>query len=280
MGLRVVIFTDLDGTLLDPETYDLGPAAPLLSHLQDHQIPVIPTTSKTRAEVEALRERTGLKGPFIVENGSAAFFPLEEEPLSALTEGVIVGPYRMIQLGCTYEIARQGLKQLAEDLGYPLRGFGDMDLTEIQDLTGLSHAEAVRARAREFSEPFLTPPERFHSLLHSAAKQRGFRVVQGDRFSHLIGLRAGKGAVVQEVLRLYRKTFPKDQILAIGLGNSPNDREMLEQVEIAIVIPGPQGPHPALQKTGWQVAPAPGPKGWAEALRTVLIDLKLSTPSG
>ena len=51
-----LIFTDLDGSLLDHNTYSFDPAAELLLQLEQQQIPVIPVTSKTRAEVMALRQ--------------------------------------------------------------------------------------------------------------------------------------------------------------------------------------------------------------------------------
>ncbi len=277
MPARILVFTDLDGTLLDPETYENRPALEVLTYLKSKKIPLIPTTSKTRAEVEAFRRELGLTDPFIVENGSAVFVPIDYPELPT-APGVEVEGYRMYQLGCTYEIARQGLRHLSEDLGVPLRGFGDMDLEEVQKLTGLSVEAAKRAMEREFSEPFLTPPEHLKELLHQSAKSRGFRVVQGDRFSHLIGLRAGKGPTVRILIQLFKEAHPGQKVVSIGLGNSPNDKEFLEAVDLAIVIPGKEGPHPELQRPDWHVAPSPGPAGWAAALKWALDALNLSNP--
>jgi predicted mannosyl-3-phosphoglycerate phosphatase (HAD superfamily) len=50
-----LIFTDLDGSLLDHHTYSFAPAANYLDRLETQGIPVIPITSKTRAEVLVLR---------------------------------------------------------------------------------------------------------------------------------------------------------------------------------------------------------------------------------
>jgi mannosyl-3-phosphoglycerate phosphatase len=49
---KLVIFTDLDGTLLDRNTYSFEPALPALHLIRQKDIPLILTSSKTRAEIE------------------------------------------------------------------------------------------------------------------------------------------------------------------------------------------------------------------------------------
>ena len=70
-----LIFTDLDGSLLDHDSYSFAPAAPLLNNLETEYIPVIPTTSKTFAEVQKLRVKLNNRHPFIIENGAAIAIP-------------------------------------------------------------------------------------------------------------------------------------------------------------------------------------------------------------
>ncbi|MFB3136761.1 MAG: HAD hydrolase family protein [Nitrospirales bacterium] len=71
---RLVIFTDLDGSLLDTETYRFDAARAALEELTARQVPLVLCTSKTRAEVEPLRQELGITDPFIVENGGASIF--------------------------------------------------------------------------------------------------------------------------------------------------------------------------------------------------------------
>ena len=71
MTVPAMIFTDLDGTLLDHETYDWSPAAPLLGRLTAAGIPVCLASSKTAAEMVPLRAAMGLSAaPLICENGA------------------------------------------------------------------------------------------------------------------------------------------------------------------------------------------------------------------
>ena len=269
----LLIFTDMDGTLLDSENYSYEPALPRLEWLKTQQIPVILVTSKTREEVETFRRQMNLTDPFIVENGSGVFIPLDYSKFD-LPEGEQVGDYRLLQLGCSYVMARAGLKAVAQSLGRPLKGFGDWSAEQIQVLTSLSTSDAYQAKAREFTEPFKTPKNIPTDQLKQAVQDMGFQVVVGDRFSHLIGSEAGKGRAVRQLTQLYQSTLTEgDHLTTVGLGNSPNDLGMLENVEIPIIVPGAEGPHPGLSERNWQVAPAPGPKGWSMAVEKICQEL-------
>ena len=48
------IFTDLDGTLLDHDTYSWAPAAPAIERIKKLGIPLIAISSKTLAELSHL----------------------------------------------------------------------------------------------------------------------------------------------------------------------------------------------------------------------------------
>ena len=53
---QLLVFTDLDGSLLDHHSYSYQAALPRLQQLEQLGVPVIPATSKTRAEIVHLRE--------------------------------------------------------------------------------------------------------------------------------------------------------------------------------------------------------------------------------
>lgn len=74
-ALRLV-FTDLDGSLLDHHNYSYRDALPQLRALERLQIPVIPATSKTRSEISQLRDELANEHPFITENGAAVLIPV------------------------------------------------------------------------------------------------------------------------------------------------------------------------------------------------------------
>ncbi len=276
----LIIFTDLDGTLLNHDDYNYQTALPLLEELKHKQIPVIPVTSKTRQEVEALVHHLGLKDPFIVENGSGIFIP-HDYKLFPWSEGEKFGDYILVNLGCTYDEARQGLRAVEQALreklpvkDLELQGFGDLSVGEVQKLTNLPLDDVNKAKAREFTEPFIQPKDIPFEKIEKAAEALGFRVLIGGRFYHIIDEGAGKRKAVSWLVKQYQVTHPETQITTIGLGDSPNDLDMLEVVDLPIIIPGKKRTHQQLMKRGWRVAPFPAPEGWIAALEDVLQDLE------
>ena len=71
----LLVFTDLDGTLLDHHSYSWAPASQALSRIAKRDIPLILSSSKTRGEILKLRRQLHNRHPFIVENGSAVYVP-------------------------------------------------------------------------------------------------------------------------------------------------------------------------------------------------------------
>ena len=73
--MQKIIFTDLDGTLLDHNTYSFKKAFPALRIIKKKKIPLIICTSKTKGEIEHYRKKLKNNHPFVSENGGAIFIP-------------------------------------------------------------------------------------------------------------------------------------------------------------------------------------------------------------
>ena len=148
----LIVFTDLDGSLLDGTTYSYEAATPALTALRELGIPLVLVSSKTRAEMEPLRERLGHHDPFIVENGGAVFVPhgLFDFPLERMRTR---SPYQVIELGLPYHMLREVLKQIEHAVETPLQGFGDLSVEAIMQATELPYADAILAKQREYDEP-------------------------------------------------------------------------------------------------------------------------------
>lgn len=267
--MSLVIFTDLDGTLLDHDTYDWSPAAGTIARVQDEGSPLVFVTSKTRAEVEVLRANMGVDEPFIVENGAAAFFPRRYEHLE-LPGAIAVGPFRALVFGRPYEEVRRFAASVRERFG--IQGFGDMTLEEVSAVTGLEPEAAMRAKQREFTEPFRLADDGDLPALEAAATEAGLRITTGGRLHHLMGSGQDKGLAVRAVLDAFARELGA-RPTSIGLGDGPNDVPMLEAVDEAVLIPAPGRPLPEVHADHVQVAAAPGPTGWSAALSGVLARL-------
>jgi mannosyl-3-phosphoglycerate phosphatase len=74
-AIEYIVFTDLDGTLLDYGTYSWNEALPALSRLRALRIPVVLCSTKTAAEMQPLARELRLEAPYIVENGGGIRIP-------------------------------------------------------------------------------------------------------------------------------------------------------------------------------------------------------------
>jgi mannosyl-3-phosphoglycerate phosphatase len=266
----IAVFTDLDGSLLDHADYSFDAARPALARMREQGIPLVFATSKTRAEVEALHEQMGLHEPFIVENGAALFFPDDYRELR-IDAGFRQPPYTVVQLGASYGKIRRFVYATRGQV--VIRGFGDMSVAEVADVTGLPVAQAALARRREFTEPFLPQPGTDMDAFGKLAAAHGLQITRGGRFHHLIGIRQDKGAAVRIAAGIFSKNAGAP-VTTIGLGDSANDLPMLACVDIPVVIPRPDGSLLNIDRPGVRTAPAPGSAGWAAALLPILKEFQ------
>ncbi|MEO1403169.1 MAG: haloacid dehalogenase, partial [Cyanobacteria bacterium J06635_1] len=207
----------------------------------------------------------GLTTPFITENGSGIFIP-RDTPFQN-PPGELDGDYYVIDLGCPYVQTRAGLRVIANTLHYSLLGFGDLTIERLQKRTDLSETAAQQAKACEFSEPFITPKGVELQALVKAVEAVGFQVVLDEPFSYLIGPDASTEDAIAQLTTLYQNTLPaSESFTTVGLGHSPTSLTMLRSVDIPIVIPSPNGPHPKLTEDNWQIAPKSAPDGWITAI--------------
>jgi mannosyl-3-phosphoglycerate phosphatase len=266
----LVVFTDLDGTLLDATTYRFEAARPALDRLRERDIPLVICTSKTRAEVEPLRKDLDNRHPFIVENGGALYVPegyFQNPPLGSTQRN----GYQVVEFGVPYSRLREALRKIEGQVGASLVGFGDRTIEEIMQLTGLAQAEAERARQREYDEPFLSAdPSVSLETIREAAAQLGLSVVSGGRFYHLVG-GTDKGRACRVLIDLYRRQ--RRDLVTVGLGDSLNDLPMLEVVDRAFLVERPGGGYAeGIGIESLTRLRGIGPVGWADGVRRLLAE--------
>ncbi len=249
-----LVFTDLDGTLLDHHTYDHTPALPALRQLREAGIPVIPVSSKTLAELKVIRTRLHLKGPVVAENGAVIAYP--GEPPQIAPPG--------------YHLLRDFLIDRRANPLFDTLGFGDMSLEEVMDHTGLPREEARRAMKRLASEPFLWRGQGEDlSAFRREAAEAQLRILQGGRFLHLLG-NTDKGNAVRLVIK-HLRSRGKAITRTIALGDSANDRDMLLAVDNPVIIQRPDGSHLSLaERPDAILTDQPGPVGWNHAMLQLL----------
>jgi len=238
-----VLFSDLGQMLIDARTGEA--ATPVVERIRAKRIPLVLVTNKTRAEVEFWRDATGIRYPFIVEDGAAVFFP--KGHLSLPFRAKVKCGYEVLEFGNSHDELIADLHRACEMSGCTVRAFHEMELAEFSEGAGFSSFHAHLARQREYSEAFRIlqgDPER----LDSAIQQIGRRLVWRDRYLHITGKNHVAGAVriVAQALAISYGDITK-----IGISASPDDSSFLKFMDRVVLA---------------------GPDAWEDATLTVLQD--------
>lgn len=232
---KIIIFTDLDGTLLDRNTYSFESAEPALNRIRMNGIPLILSSSKTRAEIELYRKRLENDHPFVSENGGGVFVPKNyfSFPFPYDRE---LEEYFVLELGTYYPVIIEVLESIKSETGIKIKGFFDLTEEELTSLCGLSLKEAEFAKKREYDEPFIIEGgEREVEIVKRKIEEKGMNYVWGGKFHHILG-KNDKGKAVEILKELYENEF--FSISIVGVGDSLNDLPMLLAVDHPVFLKG------------------------------------------
>jgi len=263
--------TDVDGCLLDRESFSHAGAVAALERLKQAGVPIILCSSRTRAELERLRQELGLADPFIAENGGALFSPVGAFPFP-LQGAARREPFDVVEFGRPHRDVLDLLRRVAAREGLPIATFSDMSVQDVANECTLPLPAARLAKLREYDEPFrlVTPDPAARARLCRALRTAGLRCFSGGRYDHVTS-GANKGLAAVFLFRCYVRAW--GDVASIGFGDSANDLELLKAVEIPVVVRGPDEAATvslAQQVRGARVTTAVGPPGWAEAVTGIL----------
>jgi mannosyl-3-phosphoglycerate phosphatase len=260
-----VIFSDLDGALLDHHTYSCAAARLALREVKRRGIPLVFCTSKTRSEVEVWRRELRVYAPFIVENGGAIYMSpgyFSFRPRDARRRN----GYDVIEFGDEYQDLVKTLELASQESGCRVLGFHSMSADEISIRTRLPLRHAELAMQREYDEPFEILDPGTHRLL-GAIEAHGKRWTRGDRFYHITGSN-NKATAVRRLIELYREAF--GEVETVGLGSAWNDLEFLKSVDVPILVRSEVADSLKKLLPRIEVTESPGAVGWSQAVTAAL----------
>lgn len=262
----LLVFSDLDGSLLDHHTYSFAAALPMVSALEQRHIPLVMASSKTRAEILELRTALDNTHPFIVENGAGIFIPtgyFPTQPADTITQG----DYWVHEMAPPRSQWLTVLASLAEDFPNEFDSFYSAGVAGIVEMTGLAASEAQAANDRCYSEPvrWLGSAPR-EALFIQCLQDAGATVFKGGRFLSVSGS-CDKGQALSWLRSRYQEHNCLDRVADLAIGDSENDCPMLEEASAALLIRSPAHDFPPLAKTESVIRSQHyGPAGWAEGV--------------
>jgi len=274
-----IIFSDLDGTLLDHYTYDFSPAISTIEQVKAINIPIILTTSKTLVEVKALQQTLCIDSPMIIENGAAIYIPkttFKQQPIDTIS----VDDYWVKSFAPPIEHWLDIIKQAPAQFDGLHRGFSSLSVKELVEITNLTIADATSAKCRQYGEPIhWLGDEISKQAFIKYLKDAGANILQGGRFFHVSG-DCDKGAALTWLTQQYQALLYNQDVTTIALGDGENDTAMLEAASTAVQICSPVHAFPTLSKQKLSIVKTQeyGPKGWAQAIQQ-LLEQQLSSGS-
>ncbi|MDX1808693.1 MAG: HAD-IIB family hydrolase [Sulfurospirillaceae bacterium] len=250
-NIDTIIFTDLDGTLLDHNTYSFAKAKEMLDFIKTNKIPLVIVSSKTKNEILQLQKSLKIDSTFIFENGAGVYISDDDV-------------HKTLSLGFNIKHIQEAFERYKKTIH--MVGFSDLSAKEVAKLTGLDVIKAGKAKDRLFTEPFILKDKNDIYELKDMAEKDGLDIVEGGRFFHLITKGQDKAKALEVVKSYYEEVYKK-RFTSIALGDSQNDFSMLGCVDVPILIPHPDGSYMSCDIKNLIRAPKPGPEGWSMALK-------------
>ena len=266
--ITYIIFSDLDGTLLDHTTYSFRAAHESLEYINQNSIPLILVSSKTRPEIEYYQKELNLlEFPFVVENGSAIY--TNPGYFSQVQDHEIVDTLWRYRFGPLFEELKKILEAISEKHKYTIHGFHNASISEIIEMTGLDRNRAEESVNREFSIP-LFYDDIAEEILKKEIVSNNLAILYGGRFMHFLG-KSNKGDALQFIMQGYRLKYPGINFLSVALGDSPNDFDMLAAADSAVLVKRYDDSYASItQIDDIILSPGIGPVGWNESVLSII----------
>lgn len=263
----LLVVTDLSGTLLDRHTNSSAAAQPALQRLAQLGVPVVFNSSKTAADILALRSRLDNEYPFISENGADLYVP----------QAPHADEFTVRRFGMTRNHILHQLAEVGADHDFSYLAFSTLTPEQQLQLSGLGRNILQLLMQRLYTESLLwrDSAAALQAFMHSL-RERGLRVqvsrqLRRGRLLHVKAPvdKATPLPALREWFREMRGMEPR--VLALGAGT--HDVPLLEAADLAVQIPAPGRPHDALRNPCVLRSKAEGPAGWNHSVLQLLDKL-------
>lgn len=260
---KLIIYTDLDGTLLDHQSYRWTEARQALEAIKQRQIPLILCSSKTFAEIRELQTELQICQPFIFENGAGIAMPKHYFQPHRCTPC----EYAIHTLSADIETIHDYLKKINQKHPFHYEMFSTLPGLRISAITGLTQHQAELAQSRHASEPLLWgEDDAALQLFISLLAKYHLKILSGGRFHTVIG-DSDKGRAIGCLQQQFQQHHANSRFITLGLGDSSNDLDMFNTVDHAVLIRNPHIQQDTLESiTNINTTRLSGPAAWNQAV--------------
>ena len=264
---QVFIFTDLDGTLLDSETFSFNNAKKFINEIAELGIKIIPNSSKTSKEIDNFCTEANIDKTFISENGS------EICGLNILDKSL---PKKYILSRKKEEILKIFQESVETKVKNKCLILSEQSLEKQKRILGLSSDQVKVALNRNYSIPIIFNGNYKEKInLIEQIKYLGLNIQFGGRVLNL-GDNVDKGISMNILLDLLKK-INTNKVITIGIGDNQNDLEMLHLSDYPCLILNQNNILKKNMKKKYITSKKPSPLSWIDVVKKSLkkIDLDL-----
>ena len=264
MSGKILIFTDLDGTLLNRDTFEFGTIKEYVKYLLSKNISIIPNSSKTEAEILEFNSELGEDLPFISENGAAV------HNMDLINQSL---PKKIILSREKNELLKIFKSKINDKLISKCKFVLSLKESEKSKIFGLTGEKLNSALKREFSIPILFEGTKNEKIdLSQLIKNNGLTLQDGGRITNLCD-KTSKALAMKNVIRIFKKT-EKQNLSIIGVGDNLNDLDMLKNCDIACLVFNDKFKLERINIDNCLVSKKPAPEGWQEVVNLALDKIK------
>ena len=213
--LTIVIFTDLDGSLLHRDTFQFDSIKDYIKSLVNQGVIVIPNSSKTEKEIEKFNEELGINLPYISENGSSI------HGLNLITSNF---PDKLILSREKEELFKIFENKVPEKLKEKCFQISKMSKKEKENILGQKDVKLKDALNRKYTLPFLFKGDKNEkNKLLKVLNSNSLTLQEGGRVLNLCD-NINKVKSMNRVIKILKKT--EDKIKTIAVGDNYNDLDL------------------------------------------------------
>ena len=258
----VVIFTDLDGSLLHRDTFKFDSIKDYIKSLVSKGVIIIPNSSKTEKEIEKFNEELGLNLPYISENGSSI------HGLNLITSNF---PDKLVLSREKEELLKIYENKVPERLKEKCLQILKMNKKEKENILGQKDERLKYALNRKYTLPILFNGDKNEkNRLVKILNSNSLTLQEGGRVSNLCD-NINKVKSMNRVIKILKKT--EDKIKTIAVGDNFNDLEMLRNCDIPCLVFNDQFKLDQININNLIFSNKPSPEGWADVIKMALAKL-------
>ena len=262
---KVVIFTDLDGSLLHRDTFKFDTIKNYISSLVDRGIIIIPNSSKTEKEIENFNEELGVDLPYISENGSSI------HGLNLINHNF---PNKIILSREKEELQKIFNEKIPEQLKDKCIQISKMNKKEQEKIFGQKDSKLKDALDRKYTLPFLFRGDKNEkNKLLKILNSNSLTLQEGGRVLNLCD-NINKVKSMNRVIKILKKT--EDKIKTIAVGDNYNDLDMLKNCDIPCLVFNDKFKLDQINIDNLIFSNEASPEGWADVIKKALVKLRFN----